>query len=74
MLIHGMAGRSNGKPAFPHLPQGVSLSAHNDHRIAMSLALLGLRQPEANIRDLLDDPMVVRKSFPQFWTIWEQLA
>ncbi|NCB21832.1 MAG: 3-phosphoshikimate 1-carboxyvinyltransferase, partial [Deltaproteobacteria bacterium] len=50
------------------------LSAHNDHRIAMSLALLGLRQPEVSVRDLLDDPLVVRKSFPQFWNIWEQLA
>ena len=74
MLVHGLAGRGNGKPAFPRLPQGVALSAHNDHRIAMSLALLGLRQPEVKIRDLLDDPMVVRKSFPQFWNIWEHLA
>ena len=69
-----LAERGNGKPAFPRLPQGVALSAHNDHRIAMSLALLGLRQPEVKIRDLLDDPMVVRKSFPQFWNIWEHLA
>ncbi|MDD3683234.1 3-phosphoshikimate 1-carboxyvinyltransferase [Desulfovibrio desulfuricans] len=74
MLIHGLAGRGNGKPDCPRLPEGVSLSAHNDHRIAMSLALLGLRQPETNVRDLLDDPLVVRKSFPQFWNIWEQLA
>ena len=35
MLVHGLAGRGNGKPAFPRLPQGVALSAHNDHRIAM---------------------------------------
>lgn len=74
MLIHGLAGRGNGKPDCPRLPEGVCLSAHNDHRIAMSLALLGLRQPETNVRDLLDDPLVVRKSFPQFWNIWEQLA
>ncbi len=74
MLIHGLAGRGNGKPDCPQLPQGTALSAHNDHRIAMSLALLGLRQPGVNIRDLLDDPMVVRKSFPQFWNIWEHLA
>ena len=74
MLIHGLAGRGNGKPAYPRLPEGVSLSAHNDHRIAMSLALLGLRQPEVRIHDLLDDPTVVRKSFPQFWSIWEHLA
>ena len=47
-------------------------SAHNDHRIAMSLALLGL--PHGKRMDaLLDDPLVVRKSFPTFWKVWEQL-
>ena len=74
MLIHGLAGRGNGKPDCPRLPEGTALSAHNDHRIAMSLALLGLRQPEVSVHDLLDDPKVVRKSFPQFWNIWEHLA
>lgn len=74
MLVHGLAGRGNGKPDHPCLPHGITLSAHNDHRIAMALALLDLRQPEARVRNLLDDPTVVRKSFPQFWNIWEQLA
>ena len=74
MLVHGLAGRGNGKPDHPSLPEGITLSAHNDHRIAMSLALLDLRQPEARVKSLLDDPTVVRKSFPQFWNIWEQLA
>ena len=45
---------------------------HNDHRIAMSLALLGL--PHGKRMDaLLDDPLVVRKSFPTFWKVWERL-
>lgn len=74
LLVHGLGGRSNGKPDHPQLPAGVGLSAHNDHRIAMSLALLGLRQPDIRIKDVLDDPAVVRKSFPQFWNIWEQLV
>ena len=38
----------------------------------MSLALLGL--PHGKRMDaLLDDPLVVRKSFPTFWKVWERL-
>ena len=74
LLINGLGGRNNGKPDHPVLPDGQTLSAHNDHRIAMSLALLDLCRPQAVVRSRLDDPAVVSKSFPQFWNIWEQLA
>ena len=74
MLVNGLGGRNNGKPNHPVLPEGQSLSAHNDHRIAMSLALLDLCLPEATVRSRLDDPSVVSKSFPQFWNVWGQLA
>ncbi len=40
-----------------------------DHRIAMSAALLGIRHGPVT----LDDPKVVAKSFPQFWTLWEHI-
>ncbi len=48
------------------LPRGgkLSLSAHNDHRMAMSLSLLSL----AGIEVELDDPSCVAKSFPDFFT------
>ncbi len=49
--------------------QVAQFSAHGDHRIAMSLALLecaGLSVP-------LDDISVVRKSFPDFWDVWRTL-
>jgi len=36
---------------------------HGDHRMAMSLALLGLKIPDINIKD----PECVNKSFPGFW-------
>ncbi len=38
------------------------IDSHDDHRIAMSLALVGLRRPLAIAR-----PAVVAKSYPGFW-------
>lgn len=76
MLISGMgglAGRMRNKPDSPALPEGVNLGAHNDHRIAMSLALLELRDKSLNVRERLDDPGVVRKSCPDFWNLWQKL-
>lgn len=78
LLISGMGGlaghvRAN-RPDAPHLGEGVTLSAHNDHRMAMSLALLDVRDPTAHVRERLDDATVVRKSFPQFWRLWSRLA
>ena len=70
----GLAGHVRNRPDSPHVPEGVGLSAHNDHRMAMSLALLGLRDPTLDVRARLDDATVVRKSFPQFWDLWERLA
>lgn len=74
LLVHGLGGRGCGRPDHPILPEGVALSAHNDHRMAMSLALLELREPGLCVRERLDDPAVVRKSFPRFWDVWGQLA
>lgn len=44
-------------------------SAHGDHRIAMSLALLELK----GTRIVLDNPACVSKSFPTFWEQWDQV-
>jgi 3-phosphoshikimate 1-carboxyvinyltransferase len=44
------------------------IDPHNDHRIAMSAAVAGLRVP-LNI----ENPSCVRKSFPDFWKAWEYL-
>jgi 3-phosphoshikimate 1-carboxyvinyltransferase len=41
----------------------VAVDAHGDHRIAMSLALVGLRRPGV----LVESPQVVAKSYPAFW-------
>jgi 3-phosphoshikimate 1-carboxyvinyltransferase len=42
---------------------------HNDHRLAMSLAVIGLRVPGIRIRQA----ECVSKSFPQFWDFWDRL-
>ena len=44
-------------------PRGAEIETYNDHRIAMSFAVLGLVVPGMRIRN----PGCVRKSFPGFW-------
>jgi len=41
----------------------VEFDTYDDHRMAMSLALIGLRRPNVIIRD----PACVRKTYPTFW-------
>jgi 3-phosphoshikimate 1-carboxyvinyltransferase len=45
---------------------GTVVDSHDDHRIAMSLAVVGLRIPEISIRG----EGCVNKSFPGFWELW----
>lgn len=50
-------------------------SSHNDHRIAMSLCLLGLPGKQGQgFAVRLDNPDCVAKSFPSFWLLWEKVA
>ena len=42
----------------------VVIDPHDDHRIAMAMALVGLRRPNLSIRH----PQVVAKSWPGFWS------
>ncbi len=44
-------------------PAAVVIDPHGDHRIAMSMALVGLRRPGLAVAD----PEVVAKSYPRFW-------
>lgn len=50
-------------------PSGAAIDCHNDHRIAMSFAVAGLKV--AGVR-ILDDACV-QKSFPDFWEVFERL-
>jgi 3-phosphoshikimate 1-carboxyvinyltransferase len=50
-------------------PQGASIQTYNDHRIAMSFAVAGLKAPGL----VITDPNCVAKSFPDFWDFFERL-
>ncbi|WP_440106760.1 3-phosphoshikimate 1-carboxyvinyltransferase [Streptosporangium sp. H16] len=50
-------------------PKGAVIDTYDDHRIAMTFAIAGLRTPEVVIRD----PACVTKSFPNFWERLEGL-
>ncbi len=50
-------------------PHGAVIDTYQDHRIAMSFAVAGLKIPGVIIRN----PEVVNKSFPDFWEYFERL-
>jgi len=53
----------------PRPLQGATIETYDDHRMAMSFALAGLRIPGVSIRD----PGCVSKSFPEFWEAFAAL-
>jgi 3-phosphoshikimate 1-carboxyvinyltransferase len=50
-------------------PKGAVIDTYNDHRIAMSFAVAGLKTPGVSITD----PDCVAKSFPDFWEYFDRL-
>ena len=50
-------------------PVGVVIDTYQDHRLAMSFAVAGLKIPGIVIKD----PGCVSKSFPDFWEFFEKL-
>ena len=58
LIIHGGAPLS-GTDVYPH----------DDHRLAMSLAVVGLRVPNLEVRG----QHCVNKSFPAFWGLWNSM-
>jgi 3-phosphoshikimate 1-carboxyvinyltransferase len=50
-------------------PKGAVIHTYNDHRIAMSFAVAGLKIPGL----VITDPDCVAKSFPAFWEFFERL-
>ena len=51
-------------------PRGALIHTYNDHRIAMSFAVAGLKTPGVTI----EDPECVAKSFPEFWQFFRRLS
>jgi 3-phosphoshikimate 1-carboxyvinyltransferase len=56
---------ADGLTVHPSKPHGGMVNTHHDHRLAMSLALIGLVTPGV----VINDPMVVTKSWPEYWTM-----
>lgn len=54
-------------PRAGHSYAGASIHTYQDHRMAMSFAVAGLRVPEV----IIEDPGCVAKTFPDFWERWE---
>jgi 3-phosphoshikimate 1-carboxyvinyltransferase len=50
-------------------PHGGIIDPHNDHRLAMSFAVAGLKTPGIRIQN----ESCVEKSFPEFWNVFESL-
>ncbi|MGD9369099.1 MAG: 3-phosphoshikimate 1-carboxyvinyltransferase [Desulfobacteraceae bacterium] len=50
-------------------PCGAEIQTYDDHRIAMSFAVAGLKVPEVKIID----PGCVAKSFPNYWEVFDRL-
>jgi 3-phosphoshikimate 1-carboxyvinyltransferase len=50
-------------------PRGVEIETYNDHRIAMSFSICGLKVPGVSIRN----EGCVAKSFPSYWEVFESL-
>lgn len=55
--------RADGLTITPGPLHGAAIDTYDDHRMAMSLALVGLRVPGVRIRD----PGCVGKTYPEFW-------
>ncbi len=51
------------------VPHGAEIETYNDHRLAMSFAIAGLRVPGIKIAG----ERCVDKSFPRFWEKWDEL-
>jgi 3-phosphoshikimate 1-carboxyvinyltransferase len=53
-----------------HALHGAQIPTFDDHRMAMSFALVGLRVPGV----VIENPSCVAKSYPEFWRDFEQLS
>ena len=59
----------DGQPDGPPHGAAPMIATYEDHRMAMSFAIAGLRVPLQ-----IEDPDCVSKSFPTFWDYWARLA
>jgi len=65
----GVEEFADGLTITPRPLHGAAIDTYNDHRMAMSLALIGLKVPGIVIRN----PGCVAKTYPNFWQDLERL-
>jgi 3-phosphoshikimate 1-carboxyvinyltransferase len=65
MIIEGTPALKRTSPST----ENITIETYNDHRIAMSFAVAGLRVPGI----LIKNERCVDKSFPNFWETFEEL-
>ena len=66
----GVEERSDGLTITPAPLRPAAIQTYDDHRMAMSLALAGLRSSGVTILD----PSCVGKTFPRYWEILDSLV
>lgn len=54
---------------YPSTPKSAEIDSHNDHRIAMAFAIIGLRVPGISISGV----ECVNKTCPNFFEMWDKL-
>ena len=59
----------DGISVEPAVPRPAAVDTYEDHRVAMSFALVGLKVPGISI----NDPGCVSKTFPTYFEVWDQL-
>ena len=60
---------ADGLTIHPRPLHGAEIETYNDHRMAMSMALIGLKVPGIVIKN----PACVAKTYPGFWDDLEKL-
>lgn len=55
---------------FPSQARGALVSSHQDPRIAMALAIIGLKVPGV----IIDDAECITSIYPEFFTYWNKLS
>lgn len=66
----GVDEHPDGLTVHPRPMTGCVVDTYKDHRMAMSLAVVGLRVPGV----VIDDPGCVAKTYPGFWDDWAKLC
>lgn len=62
--------RTDGLTIRPGKPQAAAIDTYNDHRMAMSFALAGLRIPGVRIKN----PRCVEKTYPRYFDVLDALV